>query len=41
VSALAFVFSSRWTSGLNCYLVVLVLRVADRVQDTEQVPDVL
>jgi hypothetical protein len=41
VSALAFVFSSGWASGLNCYLVVLVLGVSDRVHDTEQVPDVL
>jgi hypothetical protein len=41
VSALAFVFSSGWASGLNCYLVVLVLGIADRVHDTDQVPDVL
>jgi hypothetical protein len=41
VSALAFVFSSGWASGLNCYLVVLVLGIADRVHDTTQVPDVL
>jgi hypothetical protein len=41
VSAVAFVFSSGWASGLNCYLVVLVLGVSDRVHDTEQVPDVL
>jgi hypothetical protein len=41
MSSLAFVFSSGWASGLNCYLVVLVLGVADRVQDTDQVPDVL
>jgi len=41
VGALAFVFSSGWASGLNCYLVVLVLGVADRVHDTPQVPDVL
>jgi hypothetical protein len=41
VSALAFVFSSGWASGLNCYLVVLVLGVADRVHDTTQVPNVL
>jgi hypothetical protein len=41
VGALAFVFSSGWASGLNCYLVVLVLGVADRVHDTAQVPDVL
>jgi hypothetical protein len=41
VSALAFVFSSGWASGLNCYLVVLVLGIADRVHDTSQVPNVL
>jgi hypothetical protein len=41
VGALAFVFSSGWASGLNCYLVVLVLGIADRVHDTPQVPDVL
>jgi hypothetical protein len=41
VSSLALVFSSGWASGLNCYLVVLVLGVADRVHDTTQVPNVL
>jgi hypothetical protein len=41
VNALALVFSSGWASGVNCYLVVLVLGVADRVNDTEQVPNVL
>lgn len=41
MTALAFVFSSGWASGLNCYLVVLVLGLSDRVHDTEQVPNVL
>lgn len=41
MTALAFVFSSGWGSGLNCYLVVLVLGIADRVHDTSQVPNVL
>jgi Domain of unknown function (DUF4126) len=41
VGALAFVFSSGWASGLNCYLVVLVLGIADRLHDTSQVPNVL
>ncbi|MFZ2014364.1 MAG: DUF4126 domain-containing protein [Nocardioides sp.] len=41
MGALAFVFSSGWASGLNCYLVVLVLGIADRVHDWAQVPDVL
>jgi len=35
------VSSSGWACGLSCYLVVLVLGVADPVHDTEQVPDVL
>ncbi len=41
MGALAFVFSSGWASGLNCYLVVLVLGIADRLHDTSQVPNVL
>jgi Domain of unknown function (DUF4126) len=41
MGTVAFVFSSGWASGLNCYLVVLVLGIADRVHDTEQVPNVL
>jgi len=41
MGTLAFVFSSGWASGLNCYLVVLVLGIADRVHDTTQVPNVL
>jgi Domain of unknown function (DUF4126) len=41
MTTLAFVFSSGWGSGLNCYLVVLVLGIADRVHDTDQVPNVL
>ncbi|MBO0846176.1 MAG: DUF4126 domain-containing protein [Nocardioides sp.] len=41
MTALAFVFSSGWGGGLNCYLVVLVLGIADRVHDTSQVPNVL
>jgi hypothetical protein len=41
VNSLALVFSSGWASGLNCYLVVLVLGIADRVDDFQQVPDVL
>ena len=41
MNALALVFSTGWASGLNCYLVVLVFGVADRVHDTQQVPNVL
>lgn len=35
------VFSSGWASGMNAYLVVLVLGLADRFGDFSQIPDVL
>ena len=38
---LALVFSSGWASGLNCYLVVLVLGIADHLHDSPDIPDVL
>ncbi|MCA1982476.1 DUF4126 domain-containing protein [Nocardioides nematodiphilus] len=38
---LALAFSSGWGSGLNSYLVVLILGIADRVDDTDRIPDVL
>jgi Domain of unknown function (DUF4126) len=41
VDALPLVFSSGWASGVNAYLVVLVLGLADRAGDLAQVPDVL
>ena len=41
MDALALTFSSGWASGINAYLVVLVLGVADRVNDFAQIPDVL
>ena len=41
MSVLPLVFSTGWATGVNCYLVVLVLGVADRVGDLAQVPDVL
>jgi hypothetical protein len=41
VDSLSLAFSSGWASGVNAYLVVLVLGIADRVGDLEQVPDVL
>ena len=41
MESLALVFSSGWASGINAYLVVLVLGVADRVDDFSQIPDVL
>lgn len=34
-------FSSGWASGVNAYLVVLVLGIADRIEDFEQIPDEL
>ena len=35
------VFSSGWASGVNAYLVVLVLGLSDRFGDFEQIPDEL
>ena len=41
MESLPLVFSSGWASGVNAYLVVLVLGIADRVSGLSQVPDVL
>ena len=41
MDGLALAFSSGWASGVNAYLVVLVLGIADRVGGLEQVPDAL
>jgi hypothetical protein len=41
VESLALTFSSGWASGVNAYLVVLVLGIADRVGGLQQVPDEL
>ena len=41
MESLPLVFSSGWASGINAYLVVLVLGIADRVGDLSEVPDVL
>lgn len=41
MDALALTFSSGWASGINAYLVVLVLGVSDRVGGLAEVPDVL
>jgi hypothetical protein len=41
MGTLPLVFTSGWASGLNAYLVVLVLGIADRVNDFSQIPDVL
>jgi hypothetical protein len=41
VDALALTFSSGWASGVNAYLVVLVLGISDRAGSLTAVPDVL
>lgn len=41
MESLPLAFSSGWASGVNAYLVVLVLGVADRVGSYPEVPDVL
>jgi hypothetical protein len=41
MDALPLAFSSGWASGVNAYLVVLVLGVADRASPSAQIPDVL
>ncbi len=41
MEALPLAFSSGWASGVNAYLVVLVLGLADRTGDLAQVPDAL
>ena len=41
MDALPLVFSSGWASGVNAYLVVIVLGVADRVNPVSQIPDAL
>ena len=41
MESLALVFSSGWASGVNSYLVVLVLGIADRAGGFDQIPDVL
>ncbi len=41
MESLALVFSSGWASGVNAYLVVLVLGLADRIGRYDQLPDVL
>ena len=41
MDSLALAFSSGWASGVNSYLVVLVLGIADRVAGFAQIPDVL
>jgi hypothetical protein len=41
VDALALTFSSGWASGINAYLVVLVMGLADRFGSFADIPDVL
>src|SRR5688500_11877345 len=41
MDSLPLAFSSGWASGVNAYLVVLVLGIADRVAPTAQIPDAL
>ncbi|BBH17947.1 membrane protein [Nocardioides baekrokdamisoli] len=41
MDALALSFTSGWASGLNSYLVVLVLGIADRIGHVQMIPDVL
>ncbi len=41
MESLALAFSSGWASGVNAYLVVLVLGIAERVDGSAQIPDEL
>lgn len=41
MESLALAFSSGWASGINSYLVVLVLGLADRFGPVDEIPDVL
>src|SRR6476661_6349025 len=41
MDSLALTFTSGWASGVNAYLVVLVLGIADRVGGFADIPDVL
>ena len=41
MESLSLAFTSGWASGINAYLVVLVLGIADRVGGVDQIPDAL
>ena len=41
MESLPLTFSSGWASGVNCYLVVLVMGIADRVGGFAEIPDAL
>lgn len=41
MESLSLAFTGGWASGINAYLVVLVLGITDRVNDVGDIPDVL
>jgi len=41
MESLSLAFTSGWASGINAYLLVLVLGIADRLGDVAGIPDVL
>ena len=41
METLPLTFASGWASGVNCYLVVLVLGIAEHVGDYDDIPDAL
>lgn len=41
MESLSLAFTSGWASGVNAYLVVLVLGIADRIGEFTQIPDAL
>jgi hypothetical protein len=41
MESLSLAFTGGWASGINAYLVVLVLGITDRVNDVAGIPDVL
>jgi Domain of unknown function (DUF4126) len=41
MESLALAFTSGWASGLNAYLLVLLLGITDRLNDVQEIPDVL
>jgi hypothetical protein len=41
MESLSLAFTGGWASGINAYLVVLVLGITDRVDDVAGIPDVL
>ncbi|MGH3308014.1 MAG: DUF4126 domain-containing protein, partial [Nocardioides sp.] len=41
MESLSLAFTGGWASGINAYLVVLVLGITDRLGDVAEIPDVL